>query len=190
MNTPLHDDPLQQHLAELREPNPLLREAAESLYERRGNPYSNPEAAHGVINTKYWRHHEAVDFSHEATSSLVDAMVAQDYAPANSPYKEGRRSAHGGLKIQAEDKILFHRTLSQNLKHDLVPHAQEIVLLHDYRDALKARTNDLSPTVAEKLTEVNAALSSRCGALAQTVGDAIERCNVKAFPAQVARVIK
>ncbi len=172
--------PLDAHYASLLETDPLLRAAAESLYERKGNPYSNPEP---VVNTKYWRHHREIDFSHEATSTLVDAMVSCDYAPANSPYADKRRIA-GGLKLLGEDKIMFHRLLSHEMHGDVLPHAQEIVLLKEYEDTLKKNPNDLSPTLSSQLSEVREGIERRCTSLASAIGPAIERCNVRALPAQ------
>lgn len=175
------DNPLHHHYFELMEKEPLLRAAAESLYERKGNPYSNPAEEAGVINTKHWRHHEAVDFRSEALSTLVNAMVGQDYALANSPYAT-RRSFGPGLKLLAEEKVMFHRLLDKSLNNDLLPYAQEIVLLYEYQQALKAQPNDLSPTLAERKAEVAEALNSRCQVLAAAIGPEVERCNVRAFP--------
>ena len=183
---PASSNALQQHYASVQEKDLLLRAAAEALYETQGNPYSNPTKDAGVINTAHWRAHEAVDFSHEAISTLVDTMVSHDYAPAHSPYAE-RRTLTPKLKILPEDKVLFHRLLNYNLKDDLIGHAQEIVLLKLYRDTLKAQPNDLSPALQAQLEETSTALSKRCDVLAQFLGPQVERCNIRDFPAPAAR---
>lgn len=164
----------------VREPDPLLRAAAESLYEREGNPFSNPEP---VKNTAHWRKHEAVDFGHSAIAKLVDLMVSEDYVVKDSSYAEHRRLVPGlGLKIWPEEKIQFHQLLSRVLGSEIFPQAQEAVLLGNYRQALKAQSHDLSPTRAVELEDVNKAITARCDAIAAQLGDKLERFNERAFP--------
>lgn len=162
----------------VREPDPLLRAAAESLYEAQGNPFSNPEP---VVNSKHWRKHDAMNFNRGALGQLVDLMVTQDYALKDSPYADKRRFGPG-LKLLAEEKVLFHKLLSDHMDTPTLATAQEVVLLGQYRAELKSRPNDLSPTLAAQLEEVDAGIASRCDTIAARLGDAVERCNVRAFP--------
>lgn len=177
--TDTHDAFLQS----LQEKDPLLRAAAESLYEHEGNPFSNPEP---VVNTVHWRKHPAVNPSHAGLGKIVDVMVKQEYAMRGSPYAS-QREFRPHLKLLGEEKIEFYKLLRSNLRQQQLPVVQELLLLDAYCDALKAQPNDLSPTRQAQLREAQAGLRQRGATIAAALGDALEHCNLLAFPTSSAQ---
>jgi len=166
----------------VREPDPLLRAAAESLYEQEGNPFSNPEP---VINSVHWRKHPVVDPNHAGLGKIVDLLVEQEYAVRGSQYA-AQREFRPRLKLLGEEKIEFYKLLRDNLRQPQLAAVQELLLLGAYCNALKAQPNDLSPTLQAQLREAEAGLRQRGATIAAALGEAVEHCNLRQFPARAA----
>lgn len=171
-------EPHDAFLQSLQEKDPLLRAAAESLYEHEGNPFSNPEP---VVNTVHWRKHPAVNPNHAGLGKIVDVMVKQEYAMRDSPYA-AQREFRPRLKLLGEEKIEFYKLLRSSLRQQQLPAVQELLLLDAYCEALKDQPNDLSPTLQAQLREAEAGLRQRGATIAAALGDAVEHCNLLTFP--------
>lgn len=167
----------------LREPDPLLRAAAEALYEREGSPFSNLAPVH---NSVHWRHHDAVNLGKGALARVVDAMVGQDFAVKGSAYADQRRIDRG-LKLLPEEKIEFYKLLTERLDPEMDATAQEIVLLDFHKKVLLERPNKSSNDYIDTLDSVNHGIFSRCMKLSKSLGDALERCNLRTLPTGTAR---